>query len=203
MRETGDRWAALERHGYPVDRKRVRDLVVALADMRLIERKTAQPERYDRLEVEAPMPRSAVRAGPPGGREWHGAGRGDHRQAALSPDRHRAVRDVSAATGRGAKLARERRHPDRPEVARWLDGEIVDLDPEIRRIEISVRAIPSYAAGGTKPGEELQLAGLAEDEALKEDADLNRLTGALSSVRLDDVELREAELAGAAAHRTG
>ena len=54
VRETGDRWAALERYGYPVDRKRVRDLVVALADMRLIERKTAQPERYGRLQVEAP-----------------------------------------------------------------------------------------------------------------------------------------------------
>src|SRR5918994_5690580 len=54
VRETGDRWSALERYGYPVDRKRVRDLVVALADMRLIERKTAQPERYPRLEVEPP-----------------------------------------------------------------------------------------------------------------------------------------------------
>ena len=54
VRETGARWAALERFGYPVDRKRVRELVVALADMRLIERKTAQPERYARLQVEAP-----------------------------------------------------------------------------------------------------------------------------------------------------
>ncbi|MGH6902204.1 MAG: hypothetical protein ACREIR_05640, partial [Geminicoccaceae bacterium] len=54
VRETGDRWAALERYGYPVDRGRVRELVVALADMRLIERKTAQPEFYHRLQVEEP-----------------------------------------------------------------------------------------------------------------------------------------------------
>src|SRR5690606_41526058 len=54
VRETGDRWSALERYGYPVDPARVRNLVVTLADMRLIERKTAQPEYYDRLEVEAP-----------------------------------------------------------------------------------------------------------------------------------------------------
>src|SRR5690606_40977830 len=50
VRETGDRWSALERYGYPVDPARVRNLVVTLADMRLIERKTAQPEYYDRLE---------------------------------------------------------------------------------------------------------------------------------------------------------
>ena len=78
------------------------------------------------------------------------------------------------------------------EVARWLDGEIVDLDPEaIRRIEIQRAGESSYAAVRDNPGGELHLAGLAGDETLKEDADLTRLTGALSSVRLDDVRPRE------------
>ena len=78
------------------------------------------------------------------------------------------------------------------EVARWLDGEIVDLDPEaIRRIEIQRAGEPSYAAVRDNPGGELHLTGLAGDETLKEDADLTRLTGALSSVRLDDVRPRD------------
>jgi hypothetical protein len=78
------------------------------------------------------------------------------------------------------------------EIARWLDGEIVQLDPAaIRRIEIERAGEPGYAAERTKPGDPLQLAGLAEGEALKQDADLNHLTGALSSVRLDDVKPRD------------
>jgi hypothetical protein len=193
VRETGDRWAALERHGYPVDRKRVRDLVVALADMRLIERKTAQPERYDRLEVEAPDAENAeselVRLEAANGTVLAEAiiGKQRYRLTGTEPSGTYLRRPDEAqswlASG-GIQIDRE--------VARWLDGEIVDLDPEaIRRIEIQRAGEPSYAAVRDNPGGELHLTGLAGDETLKEDADLTRLTGALSSVRLDDVRPRE------------
>jgi hypothetical protein len=193
VRETGDRWAALERHGYPVDRKRVRDLVVALADMRLIERKTAQPERYDRLEVEAPDAANAqselVRLEAANGTVLA--------EAIIGKQRYR----LTGTEPSGTYL----RRPDEPqswlasggiqidrEVARWLDGEIVDLDPAtIRLIKIQRAGEPSYAAVRDNPDGELHLTGLAGGERLKEDADLTRLTGALSSVRLDDVRPRE------------
>ena len=55
----------------------------------------------------------AVPAGPPRDGRRQGAGRGDHRQGTVPPDRHRADRDLPAAPGRGAKLARERRRADR------------------------------------------------------------------------------------------
>ena len=193
VRETGDRWAALERHGYPVDRKRVRDLVVALADMRLIERKTAEPQRYDRLEVEAPDAENAeselVRLEAANGTVLAEAiiGKQRYRLTGTEPSGTYLRRPDEAqswlASG-GIQIDRE--------VARWLDGEIVDLDPEaIRRIEIQRAGEPSYAAVRDNPGGELHLTGLAGDETLKEDADLTRLTGALSSVRLDDVRPRE------------
>ena len=54
-----------------------------------------------------------VPPGPPGVRGRHGAGRGDHRQAARPPHRHRAVRHLSAPPRRGGELARERRRADR------------------------------------------------------------------------------------------
>ena len=193
VRETGDRWSALERYGYPVDRKRVRDLVVALADMRLIERKTAQPERYGRLQVEAPDADKAqsqlVRLETADGKVLA--------EAIIGKERYR----LTGTEPTGTYL----RRPDEAqswlasggvqiehEVARWLDGEIVQLDPAaIRRIEIERAGEPGYAAERAKPGDPLQLAGLAEGEALKQDADLNHLTGALSSVRLDDVKPRD------------
>jgi Domain of unknown function (DUF4340) len=192
VRETGDRWAALERHGYPVDRKRVRDLVVALADMRLIERKTAQPEHYDRLEVEAPDAENAqselVRLEAADGRVLAEAiiGKQRYRLTGTEPSGSYLRRPDEAqswlASG-GIQIDRE--------VARWLDAEIVDLDPEaIRRIEIERAGEPRYAAVRDNPGAELRLAGAGDDEVLKEDADLSRLTGALSSMQLEDVQPR-------------
>jgi Domain of unknown function (DUF4340) len=193
VRETGDRWAALERNGYPVDRKRVRDLVVALADMRLIERKTAQPERYDRLEVEAPDAENAqselVRLEATNGTVLAEAiiGKQRYRLTGTEPSGtylRRLDEAQSWLASGGIQIDRE--------VARWLDGEIVDLDPAtIRRIEIQRVGEPSYAAVRDDPDGELRLAGLASDERLKEDADLSRLTGALSSVNLEDVRPRE------------
>jgi hypothetical protein len=192
VRETGDRWAALERYGYPVDRKRVRDLVVALADMRLIERKTAQPERYARLQVEAPDADEAqsqlVRLETADGKVLAEAiiGKQRYRLTGTEPSGTYLRRPDEAqswlASG-GVQIE--------PELAKWLDGEIVQLDPAaIRRIEIARAGEPRYVAERDQPGEQLRLAGLADDEALKDDAELTRLTGALSDVRLDDVKPR-------------
>jgi hypothetical protein len=190
VRETGERWAALERYGYPVDRKRVRELVVALADMRLIERKTAQPERYARLQVEAPDAEKAqsqlVRLETADGKVLAEAiiGKQRYRLTGTEPSGTYLRRPDEAqswlASG-GVQIDQE--------LVRWLDGEIVRLDPAaIRRIEITRAGEPGYAAERDQPGDPLRLAGLAEDEALKDDAELNRLTGALSDVRLDDVK---------------
>jgi hypothetical protein len=193
VRETGDRWAALERYGYPVDRKRVRDLVVALADMRLIERKTAQPERYERLQVEAPDAEHAqsqlVRLESADGKVLAEAiiGKQRYRLTGTEPSGTYLRRPDEAqswlASG-GVQIEQA--------VARWLEAEVVDLAPEaIRRMEIERAGEPGYSAARDQPEDELRLVGLADDEALKEDADLGRLSGALSGVRFEDVKPRE------------
>src|SRR5690606_30341917 len=193
VRETGDRWSALERYGYPVDPARVRNLVVTLADMRLIERKTAQPEYYDRLEVEAPDAENAkselVRLEAADGSVLAEAiiGKQRYRLTGTEPSGTYLRRPDEAqswlASG-GLQIDRE--------VARWLQGEIVDVDPDtIRRIEIERAGEPSYAVVRDEPGGELRLATLADDEQLKDGGDFGRLTGALSRVRLDDVAPRD------------
>ena len=47
-----NRWVTPDRDGYPVDETDVRRLIVGLSDMRYVERKTSNPERFTRLEVE-------------------------------------------------------------------------------------------------------------------------------------------------------
>ena len=45
-------WITPDRDGYPVEESDVRRVIVGLADMRYVERKTSNPERFPRLEVE-------------------------------------------------------------------------------------------------------------------------------------------------------
>lgn len=47
-----DGWVTPDRAGYPVQESDVRRLIVSLADMRYVERKTANPDRFHRLEVQ-------------------------------------------------------------------------------------------------------------------------------------------------------
>ena len=54
IRRKGDGWVVDEKHGYPADLGKVRKVVVELANLELLERKTRREERYVRLEVEDP-----------------------------------------------------------------------------------------------------------------------------------------------------
>ena len=47
-------WLIEEKNGYPADPKPLRELVLGLADTRLVEAKTANPERYSRLDLGDP-----------------------------------------------------------------------------------------------------------------------------------------------------
>ncbi|HSA81301.1 MAG TPA: DUF4340 domain-containing protein [Geminicoccaceae bacterium] len=203
VRETGDRWSALERFGYPVEKDQVRALVVALADMRLIEAKTRLPERYGRLEVEdvdgADAKSRLLRVESADGQILAEAiiGKQQRRltgnQAAGTYLRRPGEEQSWLASG-GVTLDAE--------VTSWLDDAIVDLDPErIGRIEMRPQSGPSYVARRDGTGERLQLADLAEDESAKEDADLDRLAAAFSGLRFEDVRPRR-ELTWPQAHHT-
>lgn len=52
MARSGDRWVTPDRDGYPIDEADVRRLIVGLSDMRFVERKTSNPDRFYRLEVQ-------------------------------------------------------------------------------------------------------------------------------------------------------
>ncbi len=54
-RGTDGDWTVVERDGYPAAAERVRRLVGDLADMRLVEPKTAKPDRFARLDVDDPQ----------------------------------------------------------------------------------------------------------------------------------------------------
>ncbi|MGH7060113.1 MAG: DUF4340 domain-containing protein, partial [Stellaceae bacterium] len=54
FRRKGNDWLVEQKGGYPADAGKVRQVVLALADMTLVEPKTREPKLYPRLEVEDP-----------------------------------------------------------------------------------------------------------------------------------------------------
>jgi hypothetical protein len=203
VRETGDRWAALERFGYTVDSERVRKLIVTLADMRLIEAKTRLPERYGRIEVEDVGSKGAksrlLRLESADGKVLAEAilGKEQHRLTGSQPTGTYLRRPGEAQSwlvSGGVELD--------PKVVDWLRTEVVDLALErIRRIEIQPASGAGYAAARDAEGAPLHLLDVASDETPKKDTELARLASAFSDIRLEDVKPRS-DLQWPAVHHT-
>ena len=192
VRETGDRWSALERYGYAVDEDQVRALVVALADMRLIEAKTSLPERYGRLEVEdvgaADAKSRLLRLESADGEVLAEAifGKQQHRLTG-----HQAAGTYLRRPGEAQSWLASGAVAIDPTVVDWLDARIVDLAPaQIARIEIRPDSGAEYVVRRGAPDEPLQFADLEEGEALKPDAGLDRLAAAFADLRFEDVKPR-------------
>lgn len=188
LTRAADRWVAADRHDYPVAADKLRQLIVQLADMRLIEAKTSRPERYARLEVEDVADGASsrlIRLEDAGGAVLGEAilGKRRERLTGTLPSGIYLRRPGEAqswlASG-GVELDEQ--------VQDWLEEEIVALEGErVQRIEISPPSGDGYAVLRDTPEAELHLDGLAEGEALRQDANLNQLLGALAAVRLEDV----------------
>ncbi len=183
----------------------MRALVVALADMRLVEAKTSLPERY------APARGRGSAAGGCQVAPAAGSRRADGKvlaEAILGKRQHRLTGNQPAGT-----------YLRRPgEAQSWLASGGVDLETEAalwlderdRRPRPGAHR-PHRDRGPTRaratwsrrdePGGPLQLADLAEGEQAKHEADLSRLAGRARQLRLEEVKPR-AELAWPAAEHT-
>lgn len=54
IRRNGDAWTVTSKDDYPADFGKLRQLIIALADARIVEEKTSNPEQYERLGVADP-----------------------------------------------------------------------------------------------------------------------------------------------------
>jgi hypothetical protein len=188
LTRAADRWVATDRHDYPVAADKLRELVVHLAEMRLIEAKTNRPDRYARLEVE------------------------DVAEGATS--RLIRLEDTDGAVLAEAIIGKRRPHLTgaepagtylrRPgeaqswlasggieldeQIEDWLEEEVIALEgARVRWMELRPPSGDAYAVVRDAPDAELRLDDLADGEKLKQDANLNQLLGSLAMVRLEDV----------------
>lgn len=189
VREAPERWVAQERAGYPVLGDKVRALVVALADMRLIEAKTRRPDRYERLELEDPDAEGAtsrlVRIEDENGGLLAEAIFGKQRQRLTGTEpsgiylRRPGEEQTWLASGSPQIDVA---------VQDWLQTTIVDLAPgKVQDIEMQPADGEPFAFARQGDGGPLALQDLGEDEQLDPRANLDQLAGSFGGLALEDV----------------
>lgn len=156
-RVEGDRWGLVDRGGYPVRNDLLRPLLVGLAGLEPVAKKTEQPENHRRLALWTPDPNGdVIRPEPPGPRD-------DPREPPRQPDQPTRVRVLGAentlladvivgkASRRGGNRAVFVRRFDEPqtwlatgsvdaptEISRWIDRDIVNVErDDVARVEIT------------------------------------------------------------------
>ncbi|TPG55460.1 DUF4340 domain-containing protein [Roseomonas nepalensis] len=142
-RGAGEAWLIAQKGGYPARGERVRELLVALTELRLAERRTADPEALSRLGLDEPGPNSTALLL----RVLDGAGAP---LAELVVGRRR-TRTQAAAPGSAAESAYVRRPgesqsylaegrlPVDADPRLWLDREVANLPEERVRAVVGRR----------------------------------------------------------------
>ncbi|MBT5572216.1 MAG: DUF4340 domain-containing protein [Alphaproteobacteria bacterium] len=185
-------WVAPDRADYPVEEADVRRLIVGLADMRFVERKTANPERFKRLEVQeitdelsdsayvkvsdaSGKSLAEVIIGRPSARFFAGNSSGTYIRFPETTDTWL----VTSVTNVQTRLIP------------WLDRDIVSVGADrIARIAIGTGE-EGYVLSRVEAGAEFTIEGAPEGRSLDQEK-VRPVNRALADVELEDVKQRSA-----------
>jgi hypothetical protein len=186
----GEDWGIEEKNGYSVKRETVRNFILEIAYLRLVEGKTALPERYGHLQVEDPTAEEAESRGIrilAGDGDALGAGVIGRRKFFLYVD------------GRGGTYLR-REGDERAWLAEgevtfgrtpsdWLDRNVFELDAkQVKRYTIQHPDGETVIGERPTAGEKMEIAGLPEDREYKTDNEADRLAIVVERFEFADVE---------------
>ena len=182
------RWVLVEKGNYPVSAARIRRLFDALADLSIVEPKTARPERFGRLGLDDPASGSSTlitlrgRTGNTIGELIVGRTRQDWLGGGAD-----GVYVRKPGAGERAWLARGALDlPD--DGVLWLDRGIVDIPPaRISSVALTGGDGAALVLRRDGPGGGFALANLPEGLRLRADAALADSAGALAGLDFDDV----------------
>ena len=190
LRKDAGAWLVVERE-FPADAQRVRELALALADLRVVEKKTSDPANYPKLGVEDPSPTAAstlveVVAG---SRTWSLlVGKSAEGRASY------ARRPGEAASVLAAPLITAD-----PDQKRWLDRLIVDLPgAKIHEISARVGKAPPYLLTRPQPDGELVLTPVPKGRTAASGMTLAGQAEALSAFNFDELRAVTGEPAAGA-----
>lgn len=192
-RNDAGNWIVPEFHDFPADDRKVDNLLLGLAALRLSEAKTNRPERYARLEVEdivddeskSRFIRLETEAGDVLAEAYIGK-----RRPGLAGDRDtgtyiRRIGDDRVWLAAGAVDGESKQRG-------WLQAIVIDVSrPDVKRVEMAPFDGQPYAAGKeTREDEYFKLEGLLEDQEPMAESSGIGLARLLTEVRFDEVKLR-------------
>jgi hypothetical protein len=183
----GGNWLVAQKGDYPAAGGKIRRIVLALADMTLVEPKTRKPDLYPRLEVEDPgkgkstlvavtdSSGAAIARLIVGKRSYDRLGAGNDGVYVRKPG------DLQAWLARGSLD-----FSDDP--ASWLDRRIVDIpDSRIAKVSLTRSDGTALVLGRTSPEAKFAVAGAPANAKYKSDTALGEPAMALETLDLDDV----------------
>lgn len=197
VRRAGDSWVVSSRDDYPADIGTLRPIIVALAEARIVEEKTANADYYDRLGVDDPDSGGSGTKLTLSGDDFAysvilgNSAQGDFRYARQSGEGQSVLID---------------RNPDVPgSLGDWLVGEIVDLPAtRMRKVTLTHADGETITIGkDTEEQTDFSVFDVPEGRELAYPSVGNGIGGALAALELDDVRAAiEAEAAATAIFET-
>lgn len=180
-------WKIAEKGGYPADPAKVRAFVLALSELRLVEPKTSDPERYARLgvgDVETPGSEALeVRVEDKTGKPILGVLVGKTREGAGGEMLY--LRNPAEAR---SWLAAGRVSAEKS-VAAWTDGKILDLGQK-RMQEIRLAAADGAVLEVRRKDDSdrpFAIVGMPEDRELASFYTINEIVDGLAELPFEDV----------------
>jgi len=196
LRKDGTGWTVVERQ-FPADGSRVRELLLNLTGMKVIEAKTSDPANYAKLGVEAPESATAgstlveVVAGE---KTWplivgHGA-EGRSIYVRKPADKASALVEPSVSVD--------------PDTKRWIDRQLTDIRGDtVHDIAVKPASGPAYLLTRAKRGDtDLALSPVPKGRTAASNMAINGQADALTAFHFDDMRSAPAATPAAADHAT-
>jgi hypothetical protein len=183
----GDSWLTAQKSNYPADAGKVRRVVLALADMTLVEPKTREPRLYPRLEVDDPGKGKStlVTIKDKSGADLARVIVGKHSYDRLGEGNDgvyvRKPGDPQSWLARGSLDLAD-------DMPNWLVRQIVDIpDSRVAKVVLTQPDGTALTLSRAKPDAKFALENPPENAKYKSDTVLGEPAMALESLSLDDV----------------
>lgn len=190
----GDSWMVREKEGYPAAMGKVRSTVIGLAELRILEPATKNPEHYDKLGLRD-LTVQGSDAAQVTLRDADGATLAALLIGKRQPSRADSSHDEIYVRKPGQEqtwLAVGRVRPEKAPIG-WVDRKILDLDTQrVRQVRITHPDRHTVLLRKADPGDaDFRLLGVPKKAELRSQFSVNNIVDTMAHLTLDDVQPRE------------
>ena len=196
LRKGAEGWTVVERQ-YPADASRVRELVLGLVSMKIVERKTDDPANYGRLGVEAPDSPTAAST-----LVEVVAGKKTWSLIAGKSAEGRAI--YVRKPGEKVSLLAQPSITVDPDQKRWIDRQLTDIPgANVHDISVKPASGPAYLLARAKRGDaDLVMSPIPKGRSAASAMSIDAQADALTAFNFDDVRALPAAQTAPTDHAT-